>query len=451
MSEFNIVECGFNVADETLNFGSRMLADGDHLFEAHTLATIKQSDANEKISDINIQTCCTRNKLYYIVNKTIGVFTNLTCTELSFNTVLEQKIDTFCVTPDSKFLFICQRNGMVLYINIEEQEIILTKDVVNNDCLEEAFFMQCFIEEYTKINAKFVIVAKSGSIYRLTYNMETNFAAILSLKEFGFEIRTSAIIFPWLLVDGEKMAVYNLATGDSINGDPLDLIKVFPYSQQMFIGLDSNGSLVRICGRTLFYFYIKSEPLFKDFIYITFGVNESCTGPYCLCVTHENNIQLYDSFPILSEAKFSLKVNNNVRLICPGNLNEEPMYISIIEKENTVQELRLQVVIETAPEVRLKQLLRRHKFDEAEQFAKTHNLNNTEVLKAKAQVIIDKRTCSNEDIFNLLNILNSIDDIFFKLQSCLDTYQSCENLDDVQKILVYGSNCLVKHNVRISR
>lgn len=41
MSEFNIIECDFNAADETINFGARMLAEGDHLFEASTLAAIK--------------------------------------------------------------------------------------------------------------------------------------------------------------------------------------------------------------------------------------------------------------------------------------------------------------------------------------------------------------------------------------------------------------------------
>ncbi|GJQ66621.1 hypothetical protein Trydic_g4593 [Trypoxylus dichotomus] len=447
MSEFDVIECGFNIADETINFGSPICADGDHLFEAHTLATIKQSDANEELCGVNIQSCCKKNKVYYTIKKAIGIFSSLTCSELCFNTILEQNIDTFCVTPDSKFIFLCQRNGTVLYIDIEEPEIILTKNIVNNECLEETLFIQCFVEECTKNSLKFIMVMSRGSVYRLMYNTETNHTEICLLKEFGFKVRTAAIVFPHLLVDGEEMAVYNLETTDSINCDPLDLIKIFAYSKEMFIGLDSNGSLVRICARTLLYFYIKNETIFKDFIYIFFDVSEYSTRPYCLCVTHENNIQLYDSFPLFSELKFSLKINNNVKLICPDNVNEDPMYISIIEKKNAIQELRLQVIVETTPEVRLKKLLRRQQFDVAENFAKTHSLSNMEVLRAKAQVIVDKTSCSGEDIRNLLRILDSIDDMLFKLQSCIDTYKSCGNLDDVQKILSYGCNCSIKHNV----
>lgn len=110
--------------------------------------------------------------------------------------------------------------------------------------------------------------------------------------------------------------------------------------------------------------------------------------------------------------------------------------------------MRFQVILETTPEVRLKRLLRRQQFDEAEKFVKTYNLSSTEVLKAKAQVIVDKRACNDEDVCNLLNILDRIDDTSFTLQSCLDIYQSCDNLSDVEKILLYGCNVAAKYNVR---
>lgn len=34
------VECGFDAANETINFGTRVLAEGDALYETTTLATI---------------------------------------------------------------------------------------------------------------------------------------------------------------------------------------------------------------------------------------------------------------------------------------------------------------------------------------------------------------------------------------------------------------------------
>lgn len=45
MGNFDIIEYGYNIADETVNFGTRSLADGDNLYEACTLATFKCSEA----------------------------------------------------------------------------------------------------------------------------------------------------------------------------------------------------------------------------------------------------------------------------------------------------------------------------------------------------------------------------------------------------------------------
>ncbi|KAK9694338.1 Rough deal protein C-terminal region [Popillia japonica] len=446
MSEFNVIECGFNVADETINFGPRMLADGDHLFEACTLASIKQEDEDQKCSEIHIEACSTRNKLYYAINKTIGVFSDLTCTELCFNTTLEENIDVFYVVPNSKFIFICQRNGTILYIDIEEQEIVFTADVVDNDWLEEPFFIQCYLEKFEKNGVEFLIITKNGSLYKVIYENETAKTEIILLKEFQFVVKVSALIYPRLLIDGDKLMVYCIETGDIIESESIQLVKAYPCSGHMFIGLDSSGCMMRICARTLFSFYIDSEIKFKDFVYTNFAVNDRSTVPYCICLTSENNIELYDSRPLLSQLKFSLNVNSDIKLINSGSIDEEPLYISIVQKQDVIQELRFQVILETTPEVRLKRLLRRQQFDEAEKFVKTYNLSSTEVLKAKAQVIVDKRACNDEDVCNLLNILDRIDDTSFTLQSCLDIYQSCDNLSDVEKILLYGCNVAAKYN-----
>lgn len=43
MAEWDIIECGYNEADETINFGTRQLGDPENLYESSTVATIKSS------------------------------------------------------------------------------------------------------------------------------------------------------------------------------------------------------------------------------------------------------------------------------------------------------------------------------------------------------------------------------------------------------------------------
>lgn len=46
MAEWDIIECGYNAADETINFGTRELGDSANLYESSTLATIRSSIDN---------------------------------------------------------------------------------------------------------------------------------------------------------------------------------------------------------------------------------------------------------------------------------------------------------------------------------------------------------------------------------------------------------------------
>lgn len=136
---------------------------------------------------------------------------------------------------------------------------------------------------------------------------------------------------------------------------------------------------------------------------------------------------------------YSLKVANDIYLFPLETVNDEVLYISRIKENSCVSELRFQTIYETQPIQRLHRLLKRQKFEEAEQFAAIYNLNASLINKAKAQVIVDKSICNSEDIDNLIKILNLLDDDEFKLQACCEVESFCCESEGVKKILTYGS------------
>nr|XP_023019425.1 kinetochore-associated protein 1-like [Leptinotarsa decemlineata] len=113
-------------------------------------------------------------------------------------------------------------------------------------------------------------------------------------------------------------------------------------------------------------------------------------------------------------------------------------------KNDVILELRLQSVYETEPELRLTRLIRRQRFEEAEKFAKSFNINPVVILKARAQLIVDKSECTSQDISNLIKLMDSIHDEYFKLQCCSNV--DCGKFDDVRKILTYGAKISVKND-----
>lgn len=106
-------------------------------------------------------------------------------------------------------------------------------------------------------------------------------------------------------------------------------------------------------------------------------------------------------------------------------------------------ELRIQRVFESQPELRLTKLIRKKQFQEAENFAKMFNIDPIVILKAKAELIVEKTECTSEDIVDLINLLDSINDDEFNLRCCSGV--DCGNLEDVRKILTYGGKIVPKN------
>lgn len=127
-------------------------------------------------------------------------------------------------------------------------------------------------------------------------------------------------------------------------------------------------------------------------------------------------------------------------------MNDEILILSkIVNSTGLISELRVQCVYETHPELRLTKLIRKQRFEEAIKFAKMFNIDPVVILKARAQVIVDKNVCTSEDIIKLIEILDQIHDDYFKLQCC--SHIECNNYEDVRKILNYGSVNVPKSHV----
>ncbi|KAJ8955861.1 hypothetical protein NQ318_005408, partial [Aromia moschata] len=133
----------------------------------------------------------------------------------------------------------------------------------------------------------------------------------------------------------------------------------------------------------------------------------------------------------------SLKISHPVHLVRLESANDEILIVSEIRRDGLVSELRMQCVYETEPELRLSRLLRKKRFEEAEKFARTFNIDAAVVLKARAQVYADKTVCTAEDVADLLKILDSVDDGHFKVQCCMNV--ECGNAEDLRRVLSYGS------------
>lgn len=146
---------------------------------------------------------------------------------------------------------------------------------------------------------------------------------------------------------------------------------------------------------------------------------------------------------------FSLEMNEKIHLIKPESVYDQILYILEVWQGGVPFELRIQTVSETTSEARFQRLILRQKFEEAKEVARIFNLDLSDVRKGEAQMIVDKMRCDEDDINNLINILDTIDDDEFKIMCCCNVHESCSNLKDVEKVLLYCNEIDVNESMEV--
>ncbi|KAK4885006.1 hypothetical protein RN001_001277 [Aquatica leii] len=443
MGDWEQIHCGFNALDETINFGARYLGELDNLFEVTTLATIKNGNSYSDKSPI-IHSVIINGSIYFSINKTFRIFKNLNCSDLTFSAFFEDDIDTFLAVMDGTIVLICFRTGNVGLLMIgETQELLCDKTISLNEDTTSKFFINVFCE-LEPTGFVFYLVSRNGMVYRLTAPLDICSSAndeelrVELLVNLEIELESAILQFPRLLcITSEYTIMYNVENKEIVSKQLGYYRKIYQYTTKTYVGLNNEGELIKICAITNLLSRININILFEDILLIA-----DKTKDYFLTITKKNEsgikyIQLLSYGDEECNIIFSIKISEIIHFIIPEHIHDEIVYIAEIGHEKSITELRFQTVSETVPENRLQRLLRRQKFDEAEQFAKLFNLDLVEIQKTKAQLIVDKSDCTETDVTNLLNILDTLEDNSFKFISCLETHTFCTSLKDVERILKY--------------
>lgn len=445
MSNWDLIECGFNSADETLNFGTRCFGQSDNLYEATTLATFKNTES-ENETNLAIKSLNRENKIFMCINKAVRIFENSTSIKLLFNAVLEDEIDTFCVSFDGNYVLVCLRNGVFHFLQVpsgDDEEHVICTGRLDKNAEFGSFFTFCCIEENDN-NFTLILVAKCGEITIVSFEKcklnssfefdKENFKVVADISRYESNLTCAAYKYPYLVLSGSALSVYDFKRNILISDEGVAVGKIFPLDIPTFIGLRNDGSLVVICAVTLQVFYLKSFTRFKDIHvfdnidneYFLYGVVQSEEGCHIqLCTFPEQ------------EKIFSIKCTGHPILVYPYSAHEDSMYVNQLGKE-----LRLQVISETVPEKRLEKLLKRQKFDEAEAFVKLFKLNPEVILMAKADIFVRKAVCDGNDVDAFLQLLDKINSDEFKYNSIINL--TCERVEDLRRILTYGCQCSKK-------
>lgn len=205
--------------------------------------------------------------------------------------------------------------------------------------------------------------------------------------------------------------------------------------------LTEDEKILAICKLTHLQFDLCNEETFKDLIFLK---SSDIMGHRLLTYRITSNTDAFIN--LLSYPKFEKQYEVNVSqcsyLVTSSSEEDEVMFIEgfCTHGSDYVNELRLKVITESCPEVKLRRLLRKNLFDDAKKFAGIFNLSMEPIFKAEAEEFIIESDFQISDIVAFRKILDSISDIEFIVQCCLDC--KFNTLGAIENMLEYANKRL---------
>uniref|UniRef100_A0A1B6C8P9 RZZ complex subunit KNTC1/ROD C-terminal domain-containing protein n=3 Tax=Clastoptera arizonana TaxID=38151 RepID=A0A1B6C8P9_9HEMI len=475
------VACGFDGYNETINFGTRVVAESDcAVYEANTLATIQAENQNGlastpaiygvHYSDIG---CCLN------VDSTVIMF-NESISETLFISTFDYKVDVFQVIANGLFLFVGLNNGELQLFNISSNKKLFTRTfedlVENNENLVERA-QKCFVAiEFQKKgdDLSVLIVTQRGKVFRMS-NLKleelerldmtddvsvdiisknifleeifTEFSFHQIITSVGFEINevyslllATRKYICWLNFNGDhkKYSLKNQAnikiSRMEINQNKSHCFCLTDIGMLLIISLDSFVPILIWNG-----LHVLDFTLFEGLGF------EAKSNLLLLTRGEESNNIILMSLPDF-QPKFKLKVQLVSQLIHRQNDSEDILFVEGFG-DKIVDSIRFKAVVECHPEFRLQRILRKGRFEEAEKFAQTFNLNVELVYKAHVQYLMQRLQRSSKSGENLkksfdqfMILLDKITDKEFVSVCCISAIPP--DFPSINELLKYGRNCL---------
>ncbi|XP_025162711.1 kinetochore-associated protein 1 isoform X2 [Harpegnathos saltator] len=448
MTLWDRILSGFNLDDETVNFGTRIIAENNgSLYEACTVATIQSREQVEQIP--KVLTSIQHSKLFVAIDKSITIFQDETCDKVLLNASFPHLITCYCISKNGSFLFVMLENRTLCCFHIFQEKLMTMIHIPNNqanvpDNIIDIFYKSQGKEEFL------ILVSNTGAIYSCSFNYHhIDVEVASSNSDEAAECKANiqchqsfegfkCLEFHNAIIDtsSEESLITMVGTNSIFTwpGQQQNFTDVFPFGYKKIKQLKSNNkvlclrtdhALSIICLDTLLGLKIYDGPVL-DFTIIQHDNVDHCE---ILFLTQSRNVDSTYKLCLVSYPDFEQKLEINVPITAYlfENLHNSSniCYMEGVTAENgVIDTFRLKMISESIPEMRLARLLRKRQFDIAESFAEKFALSMEPIHCSKAALIMEqlapwtKSTLDSANIETLINVLDKVQNTQYITECC---------------------------------
>lgn len=467
---WNKVITGFDVENETANFGTRACAESDVVvYETNTLATVHanekgpQKDVPSVLSEISSQ-----QNIVIAIDKSVVVFKE-NCSSVLFNEVFEHNVEYAVISPDGTFILVGLSNCDLKCIHVDSNYLVFSKNFPVG-LKRDRLFVKIYFHQKENEYRLFVLTS-FGQIYSLscinfmdleTACSEQQYTSVSEMvNKFEWEslydgsrlnLEVSVVIqllhssYCSFILMGRDIRLWHDEYGvkdmcilpEGIALQKADILK----NRNMVIGLCKDSRIIVVCLYTLTPLLIWDSVPVLDMTVVDTAATSDTENSVLILVKEESSYCIFlMGFPGF-EMKFRLPVEPISFFVYQQCNIEDILYLEGFG-DGKIDVIRVKAIVESQPEFRLQRILRRGKFEEAERFARTFKLDMQLVYKAQVQGYMQEFQPWNhsggpvkEAFQQFIELLNKITDEEFVAECCVNTI--LPDFFMAHKLLNYG-------------
>ncbi|XP_017761105.1 PREDICTED: kinetochore-associated protein 1 [Eufriesea mexicana] len=480
MALWNKVVSGFDKEEETVNFGTRIIAENNGLlYETFTVATI-QSDG-KVTKEPNILASVQYSRVCIAIDKSITIFENETCEKILLSINFELLISCYCISHNGIFLFVVLSNGILYCLHLlKKGQVIFTKNITKTENKVIKIFLQNESDECINI----YLITRNGTLYRISlFNVKAIHCAIINevninniLKELTDKVECIQL-FKGFSYDEVVYATANV-TYNEISIAMLCSNMLFIWPSEQYINFDTlhytytklkffknyiamlclrtDHILSLVCPQTLLGIKVYSKAV-SDFEIIENNDNSLCQ---ILVLTSDTN-SIICTLRVLSYPDFQEKFQINIPVMTyfveiMDPYDEIILYLEGVNGLNSdtknIDTVRVKTVLESDPEYQLQRLIRKEQFDTAETFANKFNLSTDPIYCAKSAIMLSqfgpwaKKYSSPIQLDMLFNMFDKVKDVQYVVECCSKAL--IPDYKQMRKINLYARSRIIETNTK---
>ena len=364
-----------------------------------------------------VQAVSTRDNVLVAADNCLLVFSP-DCAEVT-PIVFRGSINTFSVSPCCRFLTAGLQNGSMQFVYLPLRKVLSGQSICEGLDHELGSTFSCSLFTGAGDNSSMSLISASGSLYTFSNinldNLDKFIKAgdvenirgaqnniVSSVTEVGEGVVKDCLHLGYgdMLLTTDRGLVRDMKSQDYLQIPGCIKTLTSKCDPTFILSLDRDGSVHIICPLTLIIIYswkltsrASSAEAVKDLVIIE---DEGSTDIKLLAVTHDSirdeSCLLLLDFPSFN-VTYRLSVSWFTKLVSPHLSQDTPLVLEgsaeDVLRPDLVSRLKMRGICEGVPEARLARLLKRLKFDEAEKFAASFNLDKEQIYHARASWLLN--------------------------------------------------------------